>query len=51
MANEQATTPRGLWLLVVAAPAIVAAEQQGNTTLLTKLRTDLKLYEQAQCRP
>jgi tetratricopeptide (TPR) repeat protein len=29
---------------------IVAAEQQGNTTLLTKLRTDLKLYEQAQCR-
>lgn len=35
MANEeQATTPRALWLLVVAGPAIVAAEQQINFILV-----------------
>ena len=35
MANEeQATTPRGLWLLVIAGPAIVAAEQQINFVLV-----------------
>jgi len=32
--EEQATTPRGLWLLVVAGPAIVAAEQQINFILV-----------------
>jgi tetratricopeptide (TPR) repeat protein len=30
---------------------IVAAEQQKNTELLDKLRANLKLYEQSQCRP
>ena len=34
MAHEQATTPRGLWLLVIAGPAIVAAEQQANFVLV-----------------
>ena len=35
MANEeQATTPKGLWLLVVVGPAIVAAEQQINFILV-----------------
>jgi hypothetical protein len=32
--------------------SISAAEQQGNSDLLAKLRADLKLYESAQtCRP
>ena len=35
MANEeQATTPRGLWLLVVAGPIVVAIEQQMNYVLV-----------------
>ena len=35
MANEeQATTPRALWLLVVAGPIIVAIEQQMNYVLV-----------------
>lgn len=35
MANEeQATTPRGLWLLMIVGPAIVAAEQQVNYVLV-----------------
>ena len=32
--EQQATTPRGLWLLLVAGPAIVAAEQQINFILV-----------------
>src|ERR1041384_1112887 len=32
--DEQATTPRALWVLVIAGPAIVAAEQQANFVLV-----------------
>lgn len=32
--EEQATTPRALWLLVVAAPVIVAIEMQANYVLV-----------------
>jgi len=32
--EEQATTPRGLWLLLVAGPVIVALEQQINYVLV-----------------
>jgi hypothetical protein len=32
--DEQATTPKWLWLLVVAGPAIVAAEMQANFVLV-----------------
>jgi TRAP-type C4-dicarboxylate transport system permease small subunit len=31
---EQATTPKGLWLLIVAAPIIVAIQMQINFTLV-----------------
>lgn len=31
---EQATTPKGLWMLVVAGPAIVAIEMQTNFVLV-----------------
>jgi tetratricopeptide (TPR) repeat protein len=31
--------------------SIAAAEQSGNTDLLNKLKTNLKLYEQSSCRP
>ena len=34
VSEEQATTPRALWLLVIAGPAIVAAEQQINFVLV-----------------
>ena len=34
MNEEHATTPRALWLLVVAGPAIVALEQQINFVLV-----------------
>jgi hypothetical protein len=34
MSEERATTPRALWLLMVAGPAIVAAEQQINFVLV-----------------
>lgn len=34
MNEEQATTPKGLWLLVVAGPLIVALEQQTNYVLV-----------------
>jgi hypothetical protein len=32
--EEQATTPGALWLLIIAGPAIVAAEQQINFILV-----------------
>jgi hypothetical protein len=32
--EEQATTPKGLWVLVVAGPAILAAEMQANFVLV-----------------
>ena len=34
MMEEQATTPKALWVLVVAAPIIVAAEMQANFVLV-----------------
>lgn len=48
MANEeQATTPRGLWLLVIVGPAIVAAEQQANFVLVRQacsMQRNVALY-------
>ena len=48
MANEeQATTPRGLWLLLIAGPAIVAAEQQVNFVLVRQacsMQRNVALY-------
>jgi amino acid transporter len=32
--EQEATTPRALWLLVVVGPALVAAEQQANFVLV-----------------
>ena len=32
--DEQATTPKWLWVLVIAGPAIVAAEMQANFVLV-----------------
>jgi len=32
--DERATTPKGLWLLLIAGPVIVAAEQQANYVLV-----------------
>ena len=34
MSEEHATTPRALWLLMIAGPVIVAAEQQINFVLV-----------------
>ena len=45
--EEQATTPRGLWLLVIAGPAIVAAEQQANFVLVRQacsMQRNVALY-------
>jgi len=45
--DEQATTPRGLWLLVIAGPAIVAAEQQANYVLVRQacsMQRNVALY-------
>lgn len=45
--DEQATTPRGLWLLVIAGPAIVAVEQQANYVLVRQacsMQRNLALY-------
>ena len=48
MANEeQATTPKGLWVLVIAGPAIVAAEQQANFVLVRQacsMQRNVALY-------
>ena len=47
MAHEEATTPRGLWLLVIAGPAIVAAEQQANYVLVRQacsMQRNVTLY-------
>ena len=48
MANEEhATTPRGLWLLVIVGPAIVAAEQQANFVLVRQacsMQRNVELY-------
>jgi hypothetical protein len=45
--DEQATTPRGLWLLMIAGPAIVAAEQQANFVLVRQacsMQRNVALY-------
>ena len=45
--EEQATTPRGLWLLLIAGPAIVAAEQQANFILVRQacsMQRNVALY-------
>ena len=34
MGQEQATTPKGLWTLIVAGPVIVAIEMQANFVLV-----------------
>jgi hypothetical protein len=45
--DEQSTTPRGLWLLMIAGPAIVAAEQQANFVLVRQacsMQRNVALY-------
>jgi vacuolar-type H+-ATPase subunit I/STV1 len=45
--EEHATTPRALWLLVVAGPAIVAIEQQMNFVLVRQacsMQRNVALY-------
>ena len=47
MNEEYATTPRALWLLVVAGPAIVAMEQQANYVLVRQacsMQRNVALY-------
>jgi hypothetical protein len=47
MSEEYATTPRALWLLVIAGPAIVAAEQQANFVLVRQacsMQRNVALY-------
>ena len=45
--QQEATTPRALWLLVVVAPIIVAMEQQANYVLVRQacsLQRNVALY-------
>ena len=45
--EEQATTPRGLWLLMISGPVIVAAEQQANFVLVRQacsMQRNVTLY-------
>jgi|ERR1041384_461862 membrane-associated HD superfamily phosphohydrolase len=45
--DEQATTPRALWVLVIAAPVIVAAEMQANFVLVRQacsMQRNVALY-------
>lgn len=45
--EERETTPKGLWLLVIAGPAIVAAEQQANFVLVRQacsMQRNVALY-------
>jgi hypothetical protein len=45
--DEQATTPKGLWMLVVAGPAIVAIEMEANFVLVRQAcsaQRNLALY-------
>jgi amino acid transporter len=48
MANEeQATTPKGLWVLLIAGPLLAAAEQQANFVLVRQacsMQRNLALY-------
>ena len=45
--EEEATTPRGLWLLMIAGPIIVAIEQQINFVLVRQacsMQRNVALY-------
>jgi hypothetical protein len=45
--EQQATTPKALWMLVVAAPVIVAAEMQANFVLVRQacsMQRNVALY-------
>jgi len=45
--EEQGTTPKGLWILLIAGPAIVAAEQQANFVLVRQacsMQRNVALY-------
>ena len=45
--DQQVTTPRALWVLVVAAPVIVAAEMQANFVLVRQacsMQRNVALY-------
>lgn len=45
--EQQATTPKALWLLVVAAPIILAAEMQANFVLVRQacsMQRNVALY-------
>jgi len=45
--EEQATTPKALWVLVVAAPVILAAEMQANFVLVRQacsMQRNIALY-------
>ena len=45
--DEQATTPKALWVLVVAAPVIAAAEMQANFVLVRQacsMQRNIALY-------
>jgi hypothetical protein len=47
MNEGQATTPRALWLLMIAGPAIAAAEQQANFVLVRQacsMQRNVALY-------
>ena len=47
MNEEEATTPKALWLLVVVGPALVAIEQQANFVLVRQacsMQRNLALY-------
>jgi amino acid transporter len=48
MANEeQATTPKGLWVLLIAGPLLTAAEQQANFVLVRQacsMQRNVALY-------
>jgi hypothetical protein len=45
--EEQATTPRALWLLIVVAPVVAAAEMQANFILVRQacsMQRNIALY-------
>ena len=45
--DEQATTPKALWVLVVAAPVVVGAEMQANFVLVRQacsMQRNVALY-------
>ena len=45
--EEEATTPKALWVLIIAAPVIVAAEMQANFVLVRQacsMQRNIALY-------